>query len=149
MKQFFLSVAAVFVFSAAILAQPSLVYVKDGAAIGGYDAVAYFTEGKPIKGDSTFKVTYEGASWFFASKENADKFKAAPEKYAPQYGGYCAFGCSRGYKAKTSPDAWTIVDGKLYLNYNTEVRETWNNDHQGYIQKADANWPKVKDTKYP
>jgi len=149
MKQITLSVATLFLLTAGIQAQLSPVYVKDGAAIDGYDAVAYFTEGKPVKGDSTFKVTYEGANWYFASKENADKFKAAPEKYAPQYGGYCAFGCSRGYKAKTSPDAWTITDGKLYLNYNTDVRETWNKDRQGYIQKADANWPKVKDTKYP
>lgn len=129
-------------------AQQDEIYVKDNAAINGYDVVAYFKEGKPIKGSSELTVVYKGVNWFFSSKANADLFKASPEKYEPQYGGYCAFGCSRGYKAKTSPDAWTIVDGKLYLNYNTDVRETWNKDQQGYIKKADVNWIGIKYKKY-
>ncbi len=132
-----------------LLAQTNEIFVKDNAAIGGYDAVAYFTDSKPVKGTTEFSVEYKGATWLFASRENADHFRADPGKYEPQYGGYCAFGCSRGYKARTSPDAWTIVNGKLYLNYNTDVRETWNKDRENYIRKADDNWSAVRGQKYP
>jgi len=134
--------------SASLFGQQDEIYVKDQAAINGYDVVAYFKEGKPVKGNNEFTVIYKGVNWLFSTKTNADLFNASPEKYEPQYGGYCAFGCSRGYKAKTSPDAWTIVDGKLYLNYNTDVRDTWNKDQQGYIKKADANWIDIKYKKY-
>ena len=134
--------------SASLFAQQDEIYVKESAAVNGYDVVAYFNESKPVKGNAEFAVTYKGVKWFFSSKANADLFKASPEKYEPQYGGYCAFGCSRGYKAKTNPDAWTIVDGKLYLNYNMDVRDTWNKDQQGYIKKANANWIDIKYKKY-
>ena len=146
MKRFLLGLS-LFIYANSF-AQQDEIYVKDNAAINGYDVVAYFKEGKPIKGSSELTVVYKGVNWLFSSKANADLFKASPEKYEPQYGGYCAFGCSRGYKAKTSPDAWTIVDGKLYLNYNTDVRETWNKDQQGYIKKADVNWIGIKYKKY-
>ncbi len=149
MKQIVLSVGVILLVCLGAAAQQNEIYVKDNAAINGYDAVAYFNVGKPVKGSAEFSVAYKGATWLFATKVNADLFKASPEKFEPRYGGYCAFGCSRGYKAKTNPDAWTIVDGKLYLNYNTDVRDTWNKDQQGYIKKADSNWPKIKDTKYP
>lgn len=131
-----------------LFAQQDEIYVKDNAAIGGYDVVSYFKDGRPVKGSPEFSVMYKGANWLFSNQTNADLFKATPEKYEPQYGGYCAFGCSRGYKAKTSPDAWTIVEGKLYLNYNTVVRETWNKDQHAYIKKADANWTDIKYKKY-
>ena len=134
--------------SSTLSAQQDEIYVKDNAAIGGYDVVSYFKEGRPVKGSSEFSVMYKGVNWVFSNKANADLFKATPEKYEPQYGGYCAFGCSRGYKAKTSPDAWTIVEGKLYLNYNTDVRDTWNKDQHVYIKKADANWVDIKFKKY-
>lgn len=132
-----------------VLAQKSPVFAPDGKAIRGYDPVAYFTDGKPVPGNPAISYTYEGAEWLFASEKNRDAFKAAPEKYAPQYGGYCAFGASRGYKAPTEADAWSIVDGKLYLNYNQKVRTEWNKDQPGYIKKADANWLQIKgkDTK--
>src|ERR1043165_7150382 len=90
--------------SASLFAQQDEIYVKDNAAISGYDVVAYFKESKPVKGIAEFTVSYKGVNWLFANKENAEQFKLNPEKYEPQYGGYCAFGCSRGYKAKTSPD---------------------------------------------
>lgn len=137
------------VFALSVKAQQNEIYAKEGIAINGYDAVAYFTESKPVKGNDDFIVEWKNVKWLFASKENADLFKAAPEKYEPQYGGYCAYGCSRGYKAKTNPDAWTIDNGKLYLNYDTGVRTHWDHDRQNYIQKADANWPKVKGRRYP
>lgn len=149
MKQILLSSGVFLVTCLTVSAQQSEVFVKDNAAISGYGAVAYFKEGKPVKGSTDFVVTYRGATWLFANKANADLFKATPEKYEPQYGGYCAYGCSQGHKAKTSPDAWTIVNGKLYLNYNTDVKAMWSKDQQGYIKKADANWPKVKEEKIP
>ncbi|HET9746081.1 MAG TPA: YHS domain-containing (seleno)protein [Chitinophagaceae bacterium] len=134
--------------SVQLFSQQDEIYAKETIAVNGYDVVAYFTEAKPVKGTATNNVTYKGVNWQFSSKENAELFRTNPERYEPQYGGYCAFGCSRGYKAETSPEAWTIVEGKLYLNYNKEVRDTWNKDQQAYIKKADANWLSIKFKKY-
>lgn len=117
---------------------------SSGLALKGYDPVAYFTENKPVPGRADFTALYEGATYRFASAANRDAFAAAPEKYAPQYGGYCAFGLASGYKAPIEPDAWTVVDGKLYLNYNQSVRSRWSSDIPGYVRKADANWPTVR-----
>lgn len=124
------------------------IYQTKEGAIKGYDAVAYFTQNKAVKGNKQFAVSYKNATWYFSSAENKEAFRKNPTKYEPAYGGYCAYGCSRGYKAKTEGDAFTIVNGKLYLNYNLDVRDTWNKDQQGYIKKADANWVKVKDSKF-
>jgi YHS domain-containing protein len=132
----------------AATAQKSEIFVKDSFAINGYDVVAYFSEAKPVKGSTEVSVTYKEVTWLFANKANADLFKANPEKYEPQYGGYCAYGCSEGHKAKTSPDAWTIVNGKLYLNYNVNVKELWNKDQEGNIKKANVNWLKIKADKF-
>lgn len=128
-----------------LLAQKSGTFVQSGKAIRGYDPVAYFTESKPIKGDEKLLYKWNNATWYFSSQANLDLFKANPEKYAPQYGGYCAYGLSNGYKASTDADAWTIENGKLYLNYNTQVRETWSKEKKERIEKADKNWPQVKD----
>jgi YHS domain-containing protein len=117
---------------------------SSGLALQGYDPVAYFTDQKPLKGKAEFTARHEGATYRFASAANRDAFAAAPQKYAPQYGGYCAFGMAGGYKAPIEPDAWTVVDGKLYLNYNRSVRTKWSSDVPGYIRKADANWPTVR-----
>lgn len=112
-------------------------------AIKGYDAVAYFTDGKAVEGSSDHESKWMGATWRFATAANRDAFAKNPQKYAPQYGGYCAFGVSRGYAVGIDPEAWSIVEGKLYLNYNKEVRTEWLKDVPGYIKKADANWPKI------
>ena len=112
-------------------------------AVSGYDPVAYFTQGKPIEGQSTLEYEWNGATWRFSSDENRAAFKASPETYAPQYGGYCAWAVSQGYTAKSVPDAWRIVDGKLYLNYSKDIQKRWAEDIPGNIAKADANWPKV------
>jgi YHS domain-containing protein len=117
---------------------------SSGLALKGYDPVAYFSEGKPVPGKPEFTARHEGATYRFASAANRDAFAAAPGKYAPQYGGYCAFGMASGYKAPIEPDAWTIVDGKLYLNYNQSVRSRWSADIPGFIRKAEANWPSVR-----
>lgn len=127
-------------------AQSSEVFSRNGVAINGYDPVAYFKGSGPLKGDSTMVHEWKSAKWYFSSKENLDEFKKYPEKYAPQFGGFCAFGCSdgEGHKAPTKPEAWTIVDGKLYLNYNLKVKEYWSKDIKGNIEKAEKNWPSVK-----
>jgi hypothetical protein len=114
-----------------------------GLALKGHDPVAYFTEGKPVGGKPEYTATHDGATYRFSSAASRDAFLAAPSKYAPQYGGYCAFGMAAGYKAPIEPDAWTIVEGKLYLNYNRSVRSRWSADIPGFIRKADANWPSV------
>lgn len=123
--------------------QPEI-YSDSSAAINGYDPVAYFTDGKPVKGDEQFSFQWKDARWLFASKEHMDLFTANPEKFAPQYGGWCAFGCSKGKKATTDPNAWTIVDGKLYLNHSLEVKDKWNQDQKKSIEQADMNWPAIK-----
>ncbi|HEX5008261.1 MAG TPA: YHS domain-containing (seleno)protein [Hyphomonadaceae bacterium] len=115
----------------------------DEAALGGYDPVAYFTSGEPVAGRKAFEFVYMGATWRFASAENLAAFKADPEKYAPQFGGYCAWAVSQGYTAKGDPKNWRIVGGKLYLNYNDEIQKRWEKDIPGFITKANANWPKV------
>jgi hypothetical protein len=117
--------------------------ILSATAVGGYDPVAYFTEGKPVAGKKEISFTWRGVSWRFANEKNLETFKAKPETYAPQYGGYCAWAVSQGYTAKGDPRAWSIVDGKLYLNYNADVKKTWDKDTSGNITKADTNWPKV------
>lgn len=126
-------------------AQKPIVFSTSEGAIRGFDPVSYFTENKPQKGKPEISTSYNNANWYFVSSNNRELFKANPEKYAPQFGGYCAFGMSRGYKAETQPDAWTIVEGKLYLNYNTKVREEWNKRQVEFISKASTNWITVKD----
>jgi YHS domain-containing protein len=123
-------------------------FEKDGAAIRGHDPVAYFKVGKPVQGSAEHRFEHKGSTFHFASKANRDAFAAAPERYAPQYGGYCAFGMSGGYKAAIDPAAFTVREGKLYLNYNRDVQKQWSADIPGHVTKADRNWPAVsKQTK--
>jgi len=110
-------------------------------AIRGYDPVAYFTTGKATKGDSDHSFEWTGANWYFDSEENRNLFKANPEKYAPQFGGYCAYAVAKNSTAKTDPEAWTIVDGKLYLNYSKKIRDQWKEDQAANIVKGHKNWP--------
>jgi YHS domain-containing protein len=128
-------------------AQNGEVFSTKNGAINGYDAVAYFKESKPVKGETKFAYTWKDASWYFANTENLEAFKANPEKFAPQYGGYCAYGTSQGHKAPTEADAWTIVGDKLYLNYNKDVKVLWSKNQQELIKKADDNWVKIKGLK--
>lgn len=115
-----------------------------GGAIRGYDPVAYFKEGRPVKGKEGITYAWKGADWHFSSVENRELFKQGPDQFAPQYGGYCAYGTAEGHKAPTEPDAFTILDGKLFLNYNKDVQELWNKDRPGYIKSADSNWQQLR-----
>ncbi|MBL4836620.1 MAG: YHS domain-containing protein [Kordiimonadaceae bacterium] len=112
-------------------------------AVSGYDTVAYFTDSKAVKGKKKFKTEYQGADWFFASQENLDFFLKEPEKYAPQFGGYCAFGLAMGHAVSSDPQQWKIVDGKLYLNYNAGVKERWEENIPELIADAISEYPKV------
>jgi YHS domain-containing protein len=114
-----------------------------GVAAGGYDPVAYFTDHKPVPGKADITLSWKGATWRFASAQNREAFKASPEKYAPQYGGYCAYAVAQKATAKGDPKQWRIVDGKLYLNLSASVQKTWEMDIPGYIKAADKNWPEV------
>lgn len=137
--------AAPVVFSTAnpALAATPEIFAPDGVAINGYDPVAYFKEERHLRGDSSHSIVWKGAEWRFASAENLADFEANPEGFAPQYGGYCAYAVSKGYTAKTDPDAWTVHDGKLYLNFNKSIRRRWLRDVPGNVALADANWPAV------
>ena len=135
-------VAAVLVSSPA-LAQKPPVFSDRAGAIRGHDPVAYFDQKGPVKGSKQFSHSWNGATWYFSSAENRDRFAAAPEKFAPQYGGYCAYAVASNYTADIDPRAWSIVEGKLYLNYSLSVRERWNKDIPGHIRRGDANWPAV------
>ena len=117
--------------------------LKTGLAVAGYDPVAYFTQNKPVMGNPSIAFEYQGARWLFSSAANRDAFKADPAKYAPQYGGYCAYAVSQGYTAKGEPEVWKIVDGKLYLNFSKGVQRRWQRDIPGHITSANANWPSV------
>ena len=124
-------------------AQPFAIYAEDEVAIRGADPVAYFTESAYVAGSDQFTHEWGDATWYFASADNRDLFASDPEKYAPQYGGFCAWAVSQGSTAPIDPTAWRIVDGKLYLNFNENVQNRWSQDIPGNIAKADANWPGV------
>ncbi|WP_375207615.1 YHS domain-containing (seleno)protein [Hyphococcus sp.] len=134
---------AVFAPAAALAKDPVYTGRFSNLAVDGYDAVAYFTESAPVKGDKAFTTDYNGAEWRFSSADNLAAFKADPEKYAPQYGGYCAWAVSQNYTARGNPENFTVVDGKLYLNYNDEIQKRWEEDIPGFVAKADENWPGV------
>ncbi|MGB2925516.1 MAG: YHS domain-containing (seleno)protein [Limnothrix sp.] len=116
---------------------------RNGVAIKGTDPVAYFTQGKPVRGSASFTHSWNGATWHFSSAANRNLFAANPTKYAPQYGGYCAWAISQGSTADIDPNAWKIVDGKLYLNLNRNIQNRWERDIPGFISKANLNWPRI------
>jgi YHS domain-containing protein len=140
----------VFVFSlvfavSGIRAQQSEIFKTNGQAIKGFDAVAFFTDSAAVKGADNFSFEWKGATWLFVSEAHRKAFMENPEKYAPQYGGYCAYGTADGHKAPTETDTWTLVNGKLYFNYNSKVKGFWMKNQPALIQKADVNWPLIKD----
>lgn len=136
--------------AAALLAGPALadldpVYTARGndLAVSGHDPVAYFREGRPVAGRADLAFAWRGATWRFANEANLAAFRDDPEAYAPRYGGYCAWAVAEGYTASSDPEAWRIVDGRLYLNYSRSVQARWERDVPGNIERGDANWPGV------
>jgi YHS domain-containing protein len=139
----FALIAVAAMLSPAWAAEPEIYTgLVDGVGAGGYDVVSYFS-GTPVEGKAEFASEWKGAKWYFSSAENMKMFSEAPEKFAPQYGGYCAYAVAKGSTASADPQAWTVHDGKLYLNYSKSIRSTWEKDIPGHVMKADANWPKV------
>ena len=125
------------------LARAAQVNAEGGVAVRGTDVVAYVTEGRPVTGRAEFTHAWRGADWRFASAANRDRFAADPDRYAPAYGGFCAYAVSEGYTAPIDPAAWRIVNGRLYLNYDRSVQRRWERDIPGRIARADANWPRL------
>ena len=148
-KNIFIALSLVLGSAAAVSAEEDAIYtgLLSSEAVSGYDTVAYFTEGKAVKGSDEFSTKYMGAEWLFSSKKNLELFKKDPAKYAPQYGGYCAWAVGHGYTASGDPEAWKIVDNKLYLNYNKHVQGRWSEDIPTYIKDGDKNYPGLVDLK--
>ena len=140
MKSFLTMLLTVFL-TASVFSQTTHYNNQKGVAIKGYDPVAYFTQNKAVAGIGAYTVNWSGSQWKFSSQDNLDMFKNDPEKYAPQYGGYCAYGCSENYKAPIDPEAFSIINNKLYLNYSTKVKTVWLKDTAVRIKVADTNWP--------
>lgn len=147
MHRFLVLITAALLATASALASEPPVYTGflSNTGAGGYDTVNYFETGEPAKGSADFTAQHKGATWRFASAENLARFKDNPERYAPAYGGYCAWAVSQGYLAKGDPKHWSIRQGRLYLNYNKSVHDTWLQSPDTFIHQADANWPGVLD----
>ena len=119
--------------------------MKDNTvAINGYDTVAYFTENRAVKGNSEYSYTWNEATWYFSKPENRDLFATNPERFAPQFRGHCAYGLAKGKLVAANPEEWTIVDGKLYMNYNRTFRDQWRQDKSAMVKKANENWAEVR-----
>lgn len=144
MKRLFVTAALVAIAVTAAMAEKNLVNLdKQGLALQGYDAVGFFTEKKPVKGDPKFQSTYKGGIYYFASAENKAAFDANPAKYEPQFGGYCAYGVSRGYTVPIKVEAFQIVNDRLLMQYDFGAQKDFNKDPQANLRKADENWPKL------
>ena len=124
-------------------AAPAVLVNADGLAMRGYDPVAFFTDGKPTKGSPEHRLQWNGATWQFASAQSLEAFRSAPERYAPQFGGYCAWAVSQHYLAPGDPNFWKIVDGRLYLNANVRAKQLWEGEQAEAIARGHANWPSV------
>ena len=140
----FLLLAGAVIAPATASAAPLVNVDSGGLAIQGYDPVAYFTDNKAVKGSASFKSTYQGATYEFSSAQHKALFDGNPAKYAPQYGGFCTYGVSKGDAAPADPNAFTIIDGKLYLQYSPTVRTLFNQDPAGNLKNASENWPKLQ-----
>jgi len=120
---------------------------ENGVAVKGYDVVAYFTEEKPVKGSSERTVEYQDATFHFSSEANKKKFLQDPKRYIPAYGGYCALGVSNGYKDDMHPEAFSILEGRLYFNLRPDIHRYWKRNHEHFIARADAKWPQLKEAR--
>lgn len=137
------AVLAVAVLLPGLASADGQIYTEDGVALGGTDPVAYFSAGEPQSGSAEHSYQWRGAEWHFVSERHRQRFAENPQAYAPEYGGWCAWAAARGDAAPTSPEAWKIVDGELYLNYDQEIQARWESDIEGFIEAADQHWPDI------
>jgi YHS domain-containing protein len=142
-RLFLLSVILLLAVPASAFAQD---YTRNTPGLAGYDPVAYFTDGKPLRGSGNHVTIQDGVTYAFTTEEHKKMFEANPQKYLPAYGGYCAYGVAVGKKFVVDPEAWKIVDGKLYLVMDKDIKKAWEKDIPGHIKKAEANWSKIKDS---
>lgn len=141
-----LAASTTFVLTRPAIAMEPPVYAEEGIAIDGADPVAFFSlaeDDGPVIGSPEFALDWEGATWHFANAENRELFEADPEAYAPAFGGYCAFAASRGYVASTVPEAWSVIEGRLFLNFSVRIRRRWLREVPDAIEQGDANWPAI------
>lgn len=122
------------------MADPAVYLNNSGVALSGNEPIEYFTAKAPVKGLATLSIQYHNATYWFASQENRTSFLAEPHRYAPQYGGYCAYAAALGKKAPGDPTQWSVVEGKLYINYDARIQKLWLSDAPGYIKSADSKW---------
>lgn len=144
MKKTLLSILSFLLIYTSVTAQKAEIFSVEGKAIRGYDAVSFFSETGPAKGFDSISYSWKETLWLFSSTQNKQLFIANPEKFAPQYGGYCAYGTADGHKAPTQINTWTIIDNKLYFNYNSKVKELWSKQPDNYIKLANEKWPALK-----
>ena len=145
MKKLFAAFVVLAAFSTIAAAKDLLNLEPNGVAIQGYDPVAFFSDNRPVKGNPQYQSEYHGAKYYFASAEHKAAFDKEPTKYEPQFGGYCAYGASRGNKAPVKIEAWQIVNGRLLMQYDLDIKNNFNKDQQGNLRKADQNWPGLVD----
>ncbi|PJE38202.1 YHS domain protein [Pseudooceanicola lipolyticus] len=139
-RRTFVAAAALLPLAGVARAKPPVVCALEGAAIGGYDPVAYFTEGVARRGSAEHRLKWRGAVWHFSSAQNREVFERMPRAYAPRYGGYCAYAMARGFAAKGDPDLWRIHNGRLYLVHDRRALNQWLSDISGHVERADGNW---------
>ncbi len=141
MKKFWGALVVLAALSTIAVAKDLLNVDRNGVAIQGYDPVAFFTDNRPVKGSAQFQSEYRGAKYYFASSEHKATFDKEPAKYEPQFGGYCAYGVSHSTRAPIKIEAWQIVNGRLLMQYDVDIKNKFNQDQQGMLKKADENWP--------
>ena len=118
-------------------------HTRKGRALEGYDAVSYFTQARAVRGNPSYAARWGGVEWLFSNAKNRDTFLGSPERYAPQFGGYCAYGVSQGYTVRGDPEQWNVYRGRLYVNYNAGVKRQWEARKDSYIRQAQGRWPSV------
>jgi YHS domain-containing protein len=132
-----------FLITVSATAQKTEIFAPSGIALNGYDVVEFHHQ-KQVKGNSVYVAEWKNVKWFFVSVANLEAFKKSPQQYEPQYGGWCAYGASRGYKAPTQAETWALINNKLYFNYNLKVKQVWDQNRQIYIDSANVKWPLFK-----
>ncbi|GGI72460.1 YHS domain-containing (seleno)protein [Shewanella gelidii] len=142
MRSLFISISLLILLAGCTSLGNQPIYNDNGVAVNGYDVVAYFTESKAVQGNPAFTVRYNNINWLFSNEKHQQLFSSNPQQYVPQYGGYCAYAMSDGFVVDTDPNAFTVYQDKLYLNYSLSVRDNWLDNRNRFIAEADIHWQK-------